>query len=288
MINNMIRFFDNFNTRDILFDHDYTTDFETKNLTVFQRLENFNFNHNKFKRFNFEKIYGFTQHHIAYFYIFNKIDYNVLPEDLKENLNDKFIFHILYETIKFFDVVLPIYNKEISIIELSRVLDSISERELSNINRKILRDGLNDKNQLDRRIIILENQLRILPETLLITLDDNLSETHFENSLISNQINELKIERLLLDIEDDDIIVPVVNDKKFFIANRRVCQNSKTLIYWDDTKNISNLIISYGKDNSYICYSLEELIDGFEPYGENNNFYDYRIFYVYIIFKIYQ
>lgn len=76
----------------------------------------------------------------------------------------------------------------------------------------------------------------------------------------------------------NDVIVPVVNDNEFFVPIIRSCLNVRTPVYWDDTSTQSNFIISYGKLDNYICYGLLELIDGFKPFGENSDFYDYRLY----------
>lgn len=79
--------------------------------------------------------------------------------------------------------------------------------------------------------------------------------------------------------DEDEEEIETPNENIFFIqSNNRFCKNNESPAYWLDTNDSNNFIISYGKNTEYMCYTLQELIDGFKPYGDNGNFYNYRIY----------
>jgi hypothetical protein len=63
----------------------------------------------------------------------------------------------------------------------------------------------------------------------------------------------------------------------FFIPYSRKCANKYTFTGEDTTDN-TLIVIAYGNINEYICYSPEDLIEGFKPYGLNMDSYEYRIY----------
>jgi hypothetical protein len=67
-------------------------------------------------------------------------------------------------------------------------------------------------------------------------------------------------------------------DKFFVITKNKSCNNKESPAHWIETDENQNYIISYGEINNYTCYTIDELTDGFRPYGENGNFYNYRIY----------
>lgn len=179
------------------------------------------------------------------------------------------------------DVFIMDKTNELKVIE--EKFETYKKTHIKNFNPNKQAKYEKEKHVLEK--LIEETKQNKIDSIRLKEISKEIQET--EESI--REINEIIDDNWGNDDEDDwQRFESIENDvemfgsgletKKFFFPNRGSCKNHETPVLWSDTLDPNIFIISYGTEDDYLCYDIDELIGGFKPYGENDDIYSYRVF----------
>lgn len=163
---------------------------------------------------------------------------------------------------------------ELSLLNERELILKLEQSHISNIRTKI--GSIPDSNLLIRNNEIKEQLINInreIKRIQIIILENEIAQEREREQVRQERIerNRQRQERIERNRNSQRI---EETDLKFKLATLENCSNKETPINWEDINDNTNILISYEST----CYTIDELTEGFKPFGELNNFYSYRIF----------
>lgn len=255
-------------TRSIIRGIDYSVDVDISQLTVFDRIE-LSSNREYFRRYTNQSDntqWGLHQRNLLTIAACMSISNRYLPVELREELKEPLVNEVVLETSQFL-------RKVKKALDTPNRPTPLTMEYIQNRSNEVLQENLTRHNEtrgrlLDRDLQRHELSRRILELEMRIS---NLPRGQSQIVAMTHELNNLKRLRLNTFRGENDIVV-----RQFKVCSS--CQNMRTPINLENTSNKDILFISYKFEDKTVCYTVEELTGCFSPFGENNNFYEARLF----------